>query len=36
MIKRVMYFYDKKQANVINKLNDKLLKYYETPLNTLE
>lgn len=26
MIKRIMYFYDKKQANVISKLNDNLHK----------
>lgn len=26
MIKRAMYFYDKKQANVISKLNDTLYK----------
>lgn len=26
MVKRIMYFYDKKQANIISKLNDKLHK----------
>ena len=26
MVKRIMYFYDKKQANIISKLNDNLHK----------